>query len=38
LVARLDPHSSAHTGGTVDLHVDTDNIHLFDSDTGESIF
>ena len=38
LVARLDPHSGAHTGGTLDLRVDTDNIHLFDSDTGEAIF
>ena len=38
LVARLDPHSAAHTGGTLDLLVDTDNIHLFDSDTGEAIF
>jgi multiple sugar transport system ATP-binding protein len=38
LVARLDPHSAAHTGGTLDLLVDTDSIHLFDSDTGEAIF
>jgi len=38
LVARLDPHSAAHTGGTLDLRVDTDNIHLFDSDTGEALF
>ncbi len=38
LVARLDPHSAAHTGGTLDLRVDTDNIHLFDSDTGDAIF
>lgn len=38
IVARLDPHSPVHTGSTVTLHVDTDNIHLFDTDTGEAIF
>jgi multiple sugar transport system ATP-binding protein len=38
IVARLDPRSQAHTGGTATLHIDTENIHLFDSDTGEAIF
>ena len=38
VVARLDPRSDAHTGGTVNLHVDTDHIHLFDTDTGEAIY
>ncbi len=38
IVARLDPRSSAHAGGPVTLHVDTDNIHLFDTDTGVAIF
>jgi multiple sugar transport system ATP-binding protein len=38
VVARLDPRSSAHAGGTVTLHVDTDHIHLFDTDTGAVIF
>jgi multiple sugar transport system ATP-binding protein len=38
VVARLDPRSSAHAGGEVTLHVDTDHIHLFDSDTGAAIF
>jgi multiple sugar transport system ATP-binding protein len=38
IVARLDPRSSAHTGGTATLHVDTENIHLFDSETREAIF
>ena len=38
IVARLDPRSSAHTGGEVTLHVDTDHIHLFDTDTGAAIF
>jgi multiple sugar transport system ATP-binding protein len=38
VVARLDPRSSAHAGGEVTLHVDTDHIHLFDTDTGAAIF
>jgi multiple sugar transport system ATP-binding protein len=38
IVARLDPRSPAHTGGVSTLHVDTENIHLFDTDTGEAIF
>jgi multiple sugar transport system ATP-binding protein len=37
-IARLDPRSRAHPGSPIKLHVDTDNIHLFDSDTGEVIF
>jgi multiple sugar transport system ATP-binding protein len=38
VVARLDPRSSAHAGGEVTLHVDTDHIHLFDTDTGAAFF
>src|SRR5436309_5486911 len=38
IVARLDPRSSAHTGGQITLHIDTDQIHLFDADTGLAIF
>jgi multiple sugar transport system ATP-binding protein len=38
IVARLDPRSSAHSGGQVTLHVDNDHIHLFDTDTGEAVF
>jgi multiple sugar transport system ATP-binding protein len=38
VVARLNPRSDAHTGGKVRLHLDTDHIHLFDTDTGEAIF
>ncbi len=34
----LQDEAAAHTGGTLDLRVDTDNIHLFDSDTGDAIF
>ena len=38
IVARLDPRSSAHAGGQITLHIDTDQIHLFDADTGLAIF
>ena len=38
VVARLDPRSTAHAGGEVTLHVDTEHIHLFDTDTGIVIF
>ncbi len=38
VIARLDTHSRAHTGGIVGLHVDTDQIHLFDTDTKEALF
>src|SRR5215472_1433549 len=37
-VARLDPRSQAHVGGPITLDVDTDNIHLFDTDTGAAVF
>src|SRR2546425_1998548 len=38
VVARLNPRSEAHTGGRLRLHVDTDHIHLFNTDTGEAYF
>jgi multiple sugar transport system ATP-binding protein len=38
IVARLDPHSSARAGSAIKLHVDTDNIHLFDSETRAALF
>jgi multiple sugar transport system ATP-binding protein len=38
IVARFDPRSRAQAGSTARMHVDTDNIHLFDSETGEAIF
>lgn len=38
VVARLNPRSEAHPGGRVRLHVDTDQIHLFNTDTGEGYF
>jgi multiple sugar transport system ATP-binding protein len=38
VVARVDPRSSVHTGGTATLHVDTEYIHMFDTDTGEALY
>ncbi len=38
VVARLNPRSEAHPGGHIRLHVDTDHIHLFNTDTGEGYF
>ena len=38
MTARLDPRSQAHVGGQVTLHVDTDHLHLFDAETGATIF
>ena len=37
-VATLDPRSRVSAGDKVRLHVESDQIHLFDSDTGEAIF
>ena len=37
VTARLDPRSTAHTGGQVILHIDAANMHLFDSETGKAI-
>jgi len=38
LQARLNPRSTASSGKTVSLTVDTERIHLFDSDTEQVIF
>jgi len=38
VVARLNPRSEAHAGGRIRLHVDTDHMHLFNTDTGEAYF
>lgn len=38
VVARVDPRSSAYTGADIKLHIDADNIHLFDADSGLAIF
>jgi multiple sugar transport system ATP-binding protein len=38
IVARLDPRSNARLGQPLTLGVQSDNVHLFDNATGESIF
>jgi multiple sugar transport system ATP-binding protein len=38
VTARISPRSSAHTGSTVQFHVENEHIHLFDTETGLSIF
>lgn len=38
MVARVDPRSKAHVGQTIDLHIDADQIHLFDAETSLAIF
>ncbi|GCE26943.1 glycerol-3-phosphate ABC transporter ATP-binding protein [Dictyobacter alpinus] len=38
IVATLDPRARVVAGNKIRLYVDSDQIHLFDSDTGESIF
>jgi multiple sugar transport system ATP-binding protein len=38
VIATLDPRSRVVPGNKVKLYVDSDQIHLFDTDTGEAIF
>jgi len=38
LVASLDPRSRVSTGNKIRLYVESDNMHLFDTDSGEAIF
>ena len=38
IVARFDPRSRIQPGNTARMHVATDNIHLFATETGEAIF
>jgi multiple sugar transport system ATP-binding protein len=38
IIATLDPRSVVVPGNKIRLYVDSDHIHLFDSDTGEAIF
>jgi multiple sugar transport system ATP-binding protein len=37
IVARFEAHSRSRVGDTVEVGVDTDEIHLFDPETGERI-
>ena len=38
IVARLDPRSQARVGEPIKLHIQSDNVHLFDTETGEALF
>ena len=38
ITARLDPRSNAHTGSKIRLHVENENIHLFDTDSGLALY
>jgi multiple sugar transport system ATP-binding protein len=38
MVARFDPRSRTQAGSVVRMHVDTEYIHLFDTETGIAIF
>jgi multiple sugar transport system ATP-binding protein len=38
MVARIDPRSKASIGQTINLRIDAEQIHLFDTDTGLAIF
>jgi multiple sugar transport system ATP-binding protein len=38
IVARLDPRTSAHLGEPLKLHIQAENVHLFDNETGEVLF
>ena len=38
IVATLDPRSRVIPGNKVKLYVDSDQIHLFDTDSGEAVF
>ena len=38
IVARLDPRSGARVGESLKLHIEAENVHLFDSETGEALF
>jgi len=38
MVAMLNPRSRASVGGTVRLHIENEQTHLFDTETGKAIF
>lgn len=38
VVARVDPRSNAHVGQRITLNIDAERIHLFDAETGLTIF
>ena len=38
MIAMLSPRSQVSTGGPVRLHIENEQMHLFDTDTGQAIF
>ena len=38
MVAMLNPRSKVSVGSTVRLHIEHEQMHLFDTDTGKAIF
>ena len=38
MVAMLNPRSKVSVGSTVRLHIENEQMHLFDTDTGKAIF
>ena len=38
MVAMLSPRSHVSAGGTVRLHIEHEQMHLFDTDTGKALF
>ncbi len=38
MIAMLSPRSHVSVGGTVRLHIENEQMHLFDTDTGKAIF
>jgi len=38
MVAMLSPRSHVNVGGTVRLHIENEQMHLFDTETGKALF
>ena len=38
MVAMLSPRSHVNVGGTVRLHIENEQMHLFDTETGKTLF
>ena len=38
MVARLDPHVKVRVGDVIDFTVRMTSVHIFDKDTGDTVF